>query len=120
MQDTLGNEAIQKMMAEEMSPEECSRYEMWVPEVQQCLATGAAPNSAMGNALIALISTKLAGAVAGGVLGSAGSSTLAQKALKVSAVQAGGVVSSWLGRSGNSSSSAANTSEEEETLKTKP
>ena len=73
MQDLVGNQAILEAMREEMSEADCQRYEMWVPEIQRCLATGAAPPSAMGNALIAIIGAKLRMGP-GGYLGSAATS----------------------------------------------
>ncbi len=94
MQDLIGNEAIQQIMSEEMSAEECERYAMWVPEIQRCLATGAAPNSAMGNALIGIIGTKLLGLVAGGTMGTGMSSGLGQSAIQMAAGQAGVALSS--------------------------
>ena len=55
MQDLVGNQAILDVMREELSAEDCSRYEIWVPEVQRCLASGSAPPSPVANALMAII-----------------------------------------------------------------
>ena len=117
LQDLVGNEAIRQAMAEEMSPEECSRYEAWVPEIERCLATGAAPQSAMGNALIGIISTKLAGVVAGGVMGGTVSSGVAQNVSKVVGIQVGGAVASFLDYSRSDSDTSRSPSADETTKK---
>jgi len=95
LQDAIGNQAIQQIMAEEMTPEQCERYEVWVPEIERCLASGAAPNSQVGNALIGLVGTKLVSMATGGaILGLP--STVGQAVSRVAAAQVGGSFASML------------------------
>ena len=115
MQDLVGNQAILAVMNEELSADECSRYEMWVPEVQRCLDTGAAPQSAMGNALMAIIGTKLLGLVTGGVLGTTVSTPMIKAVMHGAAAQFGGALGSALepNRGGGNTESAEDASESE-------
>ena len=89
MQDLVGNQAILDVMREEMSAEDCSRYEMWVPEIQRCLAIGAAPPSPVANALMAIIGAKLLGWVTGGYLGTTASTPMVQNILRGTSAQVG-------------------------------
>ena len=101
MQDLVGNQAILEAMREEMSEADCQRYEMWVPEIQRCLATGAAPPSAMGNALIAIIGAKLLGWATGGYLGVTAATSMPQTILRGAAAQMGGALGSMMDHSGS-------------------
>ena len=105
MQDLIGNPAIQQIMAEEMSPEECGRYEVYVPEVERCLATGAAPQSVIGNTLIGIIGTRLIGPLTRGIMGSGAASRLGQAAINGTATQVGGALSTLLDQSRSRSNS---------------
>ena len=108
MQDLVGNQAILDAMREEMSAEECKQYEMWVPEIQRCLSTGAAPSSAVGNALIAIIGAKLLGWGTAGYLGVTASTSIKQTVLRGAAAQIGGALGSMMDNPGIS----ANTQQE--------